>query len=1625
VLSASVTAAPVTVTPLGGGSFGGGDGSAGNPYNITDVLDLQAMSGNLSANYTLVCDIDATNTSIIGNPSNNQGRGFIPIGNLSDPFTGNFDGQGHTIIGLYMSGPWNYTGLFGCLAPTAVIENVNLDNIFVNCWQWRGALAGLNNGGTIRNCSASGTIGYASNNTGGLVGRSVGGIIDNCTSSCSVTSTNGNNIGGFVGNAYSAVKITNCHASGTVQGVDNVGGFVGNFNIEGSEISNCSATGNVHGDDLVGGFVGQSTLGSDITDCHSAGDVNATGTGLGRAGGFIGSHGGAGLVQLTVIQRCYASGDVFGASALGGFAGTNGDTAMACIYDCYALGDVSGTGSTAGGFLGSWSHGPVERCYSTGAPGAIGGGVGGFVGYVSLDASWLSHDNRWDNETSGFITGSGDGFPAVIQGNYTSQLLEQNTYQGFDFTNVWWILNGETRPFLRMEWSTDIRNSHQLQLVHMNLSVNYTLKNDIDLSDTVASSQMWGTSNAAGKGFMPLGDNTDSFNRCFDGKGYTISNMYINRSTEALAVGLFRYLNLGSAPGSRVENLALENCSITGQDSVGGLVGENHGSTIANCSGSGTVHGSDYVGGLIGYLYNCPVMNCSSSSNVIGIGDYVGGLIGESEGTIMDCSSTGNVSGEYYVGGFVGQIFSGAIMNCTSAGNAIGTASYIGGFAGENSVTISNCTSTGNAESDTGNNVGGFVGYNGGAAITDCTGAGSAEGDSWIGGFVGDNDGPITNCSSAGSASGSNYTGGFAGGNRNIISGCSGIGSANGTTVYVGGFAGYNYGSGTIINCTSAGNVGESQYAGGFVGENAGTIANSSSSGNAIGTSDAGGFVGDNLGGTIRNCYSTGEAIATGEYVGGFAAYNSGTGTIMNCYSIANASGSNYVGGFIGYNSGTIAACFWDTDTSGTSTGIGAGTMAGATGKTTVDMKTQATFTTDLGAAAWDFDDIWWMQEGLTYPLLRWAIDITPPEIISTDPVHQEDGVAVDVGTYVVVFDKEMDATVTAVDTNLPGVVTSWHDGFTFHIGYGELDDLTEYYVDFTGKGHKDVLGIALGGDMLFNFTTGDFTAPTIVSWAPSGDNVATAAGWLNVTFSEPIDSENPAMNPSQLRTNLPGFSPVGWNAESTMVTFTYGIMSETTLYYLDFSVVNVLDMAGHSLEGEMNVTFTTGDFTAPTITATMHAQDATGVSVAAGYYEATFSEPMAAAGTVATGLPGASGSWQNTTVYRVTYTALADSTEYGLTFNDFTDTAGNPLAGTTVWTFTTGDFTDPVANAGPDQIVDEDTVVSFNGTASTDNVAIATYSWTFTVPTGAVTLTGTQPTYTFTTPGVYTVTLNVTDTAGNWVTDTMTVTVNDITDPVANAGTDQAVPEGTIVTFNGIASTDNVGITNYTWNFTFGGSAVKLYGVSPEFNFTIAGNYTVTLTVKDAAGNTGTDAMLVAVSAVPTADITSPVANAGDDQSVTAGTVVTFDGSGSTDNVGIANYTWTFTFDGAARTLYGVAPTFNFTTAGNYTVTLAVSDIAGNTDTDIVLVAVNPTIAPPAEETGGGQGGYLWIGLILVIVAVVALLTFLMMGKAGAPKEAGPEEAVTEPEAPAKQDTVETESPAPETEDSLDDLEL
>ena len=182
---------------------------------------------------------------------------------------------------------------------------------------------------------------------------------------------------------------------------------------------------------------------------------------------------------------------------------------------------------------------------------------------------------------------------------------------------------------------------------------------------------------------------------------------------------------------------------------------------------------------------------------------------------------------------------------------------------------------------------------------------------------------------------------------------------------------------------------------------------------------------------------------------------------------------------------------------------------------------------------------------------------------------------------------------------------------------------------------------------------------------------------------------------------------------------------------------------------------------------------------------------------------------------------------------------------------------------------------------------------------------------------------------------------------PVANAGADKTATTGSAVSFDSSASTDDKGIASYSWDFdSSNGITSEATTKTATKTYTTAGTYTVTLTVTDTSGQKSTDTVKVVVSTAVTNQIDNPpVANAGADKTATTGSAVSFDSSASTDDKGIASYSWDFdSSNGITSEATTKTATKTYTTAGTYTVTLTVTDTSGQKSSDTVKVVVGTT---------------------------------------------------------------------------------
>jgi len=291
-----------------------------------------------------------------------------------------------------------------------------------------------------------------------------------------------------------------------------------------------------------------------------------------------------------------------------------------------------------------------------------------------------------------------------------------------------------------------------------------------------------------------------------------------------------------------------------------------------------------------------------------------------------------------------------------------------------------------------------------------------------------------------------------------------------------------------------------------------------------------------------------------------------------------------------------------------------------------------------------------------------------------------------------------------------------------------------------------------------------------------------------------------------------------------------------------------------------------------------------------------------------------------------------------------------------------------PTARAGADQTVNEGAVVSLSGAASTDPEAQGlTYQWSQTAGPTVALSSSTAVAPTFTAPeglSNTSVTFQLTVSDGvNTSVDSVTIAINRDNDaPAANAGADQTVDEGTLVSLSASGSSDpeGQGLT-YQWVQTSGPTVTLSSGSSASPTFTapqglLNTSVTFQLTVSDGV-NTSIDSVTIAINS----DNDAPAANAGADQTVDEGALVSLSASGSSDPEGQGlTYQWVQTAGPAVvlSSSTSSSPSFvapNGISNTSVTFQLTVSDGA-NTSVDTVTVAINCDDDAPAVDAGADQ---------------------------------------------------------------------
>ena len=693
--------------------------------------DLDAIRNQLNGKYELVRDLDFNSDASYRDPNNKTkwtvadykdsgGTGWLPIGTFANRFTGTFEGNGHTIFNLQINRDTaDYQGLFRALGSTAVLRNIGLADVKIEGNQYLGGFGGANAGtivgsyavGEVRSLAGGSNEGMA----GGLVAINSGLIINSHVSGN--VSGEGYYIGGLVAINHPNARIINSYAASDVSGSNRVAGLVA---INRGHINNSYATGSVEGNPA-GGLVAENESSTAmITNGYAIGKVQ------GNGGGLIAINNGS-------ISASYWNTET---SRLQGDHGS-GQTTRQMQLPTMAIGIYEAWDDDDWHFGNSKQY-PILKY----APGPDGNGCGvaglpqcgelisphsryGLRSLATADGVALSPEfNVGEQNQSGIYIGTLRGTDNTIRLIPTTiePTAHIGLYIGDDETEYDGLRSGETskviflkendmtrihievqgtrtvRYTLHIDYQntaadrvTSINYLEDLHALRNRLNGKYELARDLDFADSDSyldpfNKIFWTVDDyddVSDTGWVPIGSESQPFTGSFDGNGYTILGLQINRDT-ADNQSLFGVTSSSAV----ISDIGLLNLKIEGGAKAAGLIGINR--------------------GQVGYSY--VVGNIESKS-----GDTVGGLVASNaDGDIVGSYAISEVSGISSVGGLVGDN-DGRIINSYADSIIMPIrpeTSIFGGLAGRNRSLIANSYATGEILASGSSVIGGLVGRN-------------------------------------------------------------------------------------------------------------------------------------------------------------------------------------------------------------------------------------------------------------------------------------------------------------------------------------------------------------------------------------------------------------------------------------------------------------------------------------------------------------------------------------------------------------------------------------------------------------------------------------------------------------------------------------------------------------------------------------------------------------------------------------------------------------------------------------------------------------------------------------------------------------------------------------------------
>lgn len=632
----------------------------------------------------LLADI-TINEDVSGSDATSQKYKWTPIGTDSSKYTGTFDGNGHTISGLYINSTAANTGMFGRIGSSAVVKNLTLaDSVIRSTKNYTGAITGyIDDAASVTNCHTKNSVQVsAAVYTGGITGYQ------------DDTST-----------------LTRCSNAAEVTGANNVGGISGyNWSKSSASLTDSYNRGSVSGSNLVGGICAQIYIGGTVSDVYNLGTVQATGTaGTPTAGGITG------VFRWGTIKSAYNAG-IVKATAKGGVAGrleasSSSRTVQNVFYsDEYeAVGNLNSCTIQNGTATAKTSDG-LKALTSENLGGGFAADTNGInSGYPVL--AWQNgtvksddpekDDNGWQGEAAKDAPQQKDG---VYQIGTPAELA--------------WFAEKAAQD------STDLKA---------------VLTADLDLNNNVWTGIGGQTADTGFAGTLDGAGHTIKNLYLKNGKGLIPYNKGTvkNLTLEGLLKGGDETAALTGTNAGTLEDIT-SRVAVTGGNKVAGIAGNNtKDGVIKDCHNTGAVTGESYAAGIVAYNEGS-VTGCSNTAVITAGSTFAGGIAAANTNAVK--SEAANVSksansGHVIVSSSAERAYAGGVVGWNNAsvsslyntGNVVSRGGYVGGCLGCNTTgsTAKSLYNLGDvagsyADTETGEvfNVGGVIG--GGVTGTDC-----------------------------------------------------------------------------------------------------------------------------------------------------------------------------------------------------------------------------------------------------------------------------------------------------------------------------------------------------------------------------------------------------------------------------------------------------------------------------------------------------------------------------------------------------------------------------------------------------------------------------------------------------------------------------------------------------------------------------------------------------------------------------------------------------------------------------------------------------------------------------------------------------------------------------------------